>query len=574
MTRHWLWRLPLAAWMLLAAGAPALAAEPSAAPQLRIEAGMHTGVIRGVATDAAGRWAVTAGDDKSVRVWELASGRLERVLRPPIGPGNEGKLYAVAMAPDGATVAAAGFTGFSWEGDLHVALFDRASGRLLRRLGGLPNAVTELAFSPDGRWLAATLKGANGVRVWDWRQHAPPLAGGAGADSIGAGWSHDGRLLVSSYDGKLRIYRVAPGRLDKLAEAPAPGGERPFGVAFAPDGRSVAVGYYDGRRVDVLDAAGLELLHSPDVQGGAPAADPGRLNVVAWSRDGRTLAAAGGNGRVLRWGAAGRGAPVLATIGVNIVAQLVALPDGAWLAATADPSWGVLGAQGRWQARGAAPVADLRASPGPALPLLAADARALQFGFERGGAQPHRFDLRSRTLAAGTLAGALGARVTGLELADWANGTAPKLAGRVRARAQPGDRRRRQQFPARQRVARAPLLKRRRRALEHAGARRGLGRQHRAGRQAVRGGLSRRHAALAQDERRARAARIFSARRPQALGAVDPVRLLRRVRRRRGPDRLAPEPGPRPGRRFFPGQPISRALQPARHHRPRARHAR
>jgi hypothetical protein len=48
-----------------------------------------------------------------------------------------------------------------------ILLFDRASGELKRRFGDLPNVVLHLAYSPDGRRLAASLGGSNGVRVFD-----------------------------------------------------------------------------------------------------------------------------------------------------------------------------------------------------------------------------------------------------------------------------------------------------------------------------------------------------------------------------------------------------------------------
>jgi WD40 repeat protein len=56
---------------------------------------MHTAGIVRIGIDAANRYLVTGSEDKTVRVWELASGRLLRALRPPTGAGNEGKIWSV-----------------------------------------------------------------------------------------------------------------------------------------------------------------------------------------------------------------------------------------------------------------------------------------------------------------------------------------------------------------------------------------------------------------------------------------------------------------------------------------------
>ncbi len=84
---------------------------PPSTQLLRIETGMHTARINGIDVDAAERFLVSASDDKTARVWDLHDGKLLQILRPPQGDGNEGKLYAVAISPDGNTIAVGGFTG-------------------------------------------------------------------------------------------------------------------------------------------------------------------------------------------------------------------------------------------------------------------------------------------------------------------------------------------------------------------------------------------------------------------------------------------------------------------------------
>jgi hypothetical protein len=131
---------------------------------------MHTTLIWRIGVDAAVRYAVTASDDKTARVWDLASGKQLAVLRVPVGANEEGRLFAVALSPDGQRVALGGWT--SPEGaNGNLYLFDRASGRMVQRIGGLPNVINHLAFSADGRHLAAALGGSDGIRVF---AAAPP----------------------------------------------------------------------------------------------------------------------------------------------------------------------------------------------------------------------------------------------------------------------------------------------------------------------------------------------------------------------------------------------------------------
>ena len=79
-------------------------------PFLVLDPGRHTAAIKRLDADREGRFLVTASDDKTVRVWAAADGRLLRTLRLPAGPGNVGKAYAAAISPDGTLVAAGGWT--------------------------------------------------------------------------------------------------------------------------------------------------------------------------------------------------------------------------------------------------------------------------------------------------------------------------------------------------------------------------------------------------------------------------------------------------------------------------------
>jgi hypothetical protein len=121
----------------------AMQACPDQGPMLGIETGMHASAIIRVGVDHTCRLAVTGSWDKTVRIWSLPDGRLLRTLRVPIGPGEGGKIYAVAVSPDGRWVAAGGHDASSAD---FVYVFDAGSGALVSRVGPLDNVINHLAF--------------------------------------------------------------------------------------------------------------------------------------------------------------------------------------------------------------------------------------------------------------------------------------------------------------------------------------------------------------------------------------------------------------------------------------------
>lgn len=406
------------------------AAEPPIDPVLRIETGMHTAMINRIGVDQDEKLLLTGSDDKTARLWSLPDGRLLRVLRPPLGDGDEGKLYAAALSPDGKLAAVAGWTGQAWDNMNAIYLFDTASGALTRRLTGLPSVVNHLAFSPNGRHLAAGLGGENGMRAWEtagWREVLADRDYGARVQ--GLAFAADGRLAASSYDGAIRLYD----RDLKLArKLKATGGERPFGVAFSPDGGKLAVGYRDVKRVEVLDGQDLRLLFRPDVAGG----DNDSMSSVAWSADGRYLFAGGmwrkdGKGFIRRWADGGRGG--VADLSVAADSTIMDLKpwgrDGV-LFGSGDPAWGALGGAGKAIVGQTAVIADFRNNlEGFAVDR---DGRRVRFGLKVRGKEPQLFDVAARSLDAAPTppSGLSPPRTAGLNVTDWRDSTAPKLDGK------------------------------------------------------------------------------------------------------------------------------------------------
>jgi WD40 repeat protein len=414
---------------LIATTSPSVRAQsaPTREPILRVETGMHTAAIKAIGVDRAGQFLVTASTDKTARVWEVASGRLLRVLRVPIGDGDEGKLYAVAISPDGRTIAAAGWT--SGHGlPESVYLFARESGRLLGRLTGLPEVVFDLAFSPDGARLAATLGGANGVRIWstsDWAELGRDTA--YGERSHGADFDRGGRLVTSCNDGAVRLYDR---EMRLLAKRDAPGGKRPWAARFSPDGTKIAVGYDDSTKVDVLSGDTLAPLYRADTSG----AVNGNMSSVTWSADG-TLLYAGGSADssvrspIRRWSDGGRGRYVDVSAASDAILDLTPLPSGGIVYSAADPAWGVLDASPKLVHYEAGQTPDYRDNQAGF--LADTTGSSVRFGYKDRGELPAVFHLADRTLvldppAAGDLRGPRIA-APGLDVTEWRDSDTPRL---------------------------------------------------------------------------------------------------------------------------------------------------
>ena len=149
-------------------------------PILTLETGMHTGRMMRLAVDPGERFIATAAEDKTVRLWDITgegAPTLMRILRPPMDPGTEGKLFSVAISHDGSTIACAGSTGWAWEGKACIYLFDRITGAMKKRLEGLPGSAMHIAYSPDGRFMAVTMS-RGGIRVYAVPQYT--VLGGTG----------------------------------------------------------------------------------------------------------------------------------------------------------------------------------------------------------------------------------------------------------------------------------------------------------------------------------------------------------------------------------------------------------
>jgi WD40 repeat protein len=207
---------------------------------------IHSGGVWGVALTADGQLLASCGEDGTVRLWNVGTGKPVTTLL-----GHTGGVWGVALSADGTLVASAGEDGT-------VRLWEAAfAGRRqwppahpatewlpLATLRGHIGAIRGVAVTADGR-LVASAGGDGTVRLWETaaRQLLATLPGHTGG-AWGVAITLDGRVVASGgFDGTVTLWETSTGR--QLANLQAHTGGV-WGLALTLDGRLLATGSFDG----------------------------------------------------------------------------------------------------------------------------------------------------------------------------------------------------------------------------------------------------------------------------------------------------------------------------------------
>lgn len=265
--------LPAALLLVLLPVAAARAAEED-----RVLSG-HKDYVMAAAYSPDSRYLASGGYDGTAAIWEAASGRLLRTLA-----GHTDSVTSVAFSHQGGVLATGSFDGTA-------KLWEASTGDELMTLSGHVDWVMSVAFHPDSAWLAtASFDGT--AKLWDLRTglELRSFEGHRGGVN-GLAFSPDGKLLATASDDRTaKLWDVFTGEEARTF----PGhGDAVRTVAWSPDGAWLATGSND-RTAAVWDAVTRRKV-------AALIGHKGWVYGVAFSAEGRYLATCSGDKTVKLW---------------------------------------------------------------------------------------------------------------------------------------------------------------------------------------------------------------------------------------------------------------------------------
>jgi hypothetical protein len=219
---------------------------------------------------------LACGTSSSVEVWDVAQARL--LFRLPL-PGVAD--ISVAFSPDGRTLAAAGT-----DGGIYVC--DVSTHTIRRKLSGHKEKVWCLAFAPRGELLATGSQDTT-VKLWDLtegRERATLVGNTSTVRSIV--FSKDGQTLISGTHAEIKFWNLAHGNVTETLLVSAPQlAISPNGEVLASSDKSHGIRFRDLKTKK--DISMVKEAHKAEIYS------------VAFSADGKTLATASWDGTAKFW---------------------------------------------------------------------------------------------------------------------------------------------------------------------------------------------------------------------------------------------------------------------------------
>ncbi|KAK3809614.1 MAG: WD40-repeat-containing domain protein [Linnemannia gamsii] len=160
-----------------------------------------SGAVLMVVFSPVGFQLASCSDDGTIRLWDTGTG-LERALK-----GQLDKVHTIAYSPDGTQLAACS--------EDNIILWSSKTGARMiiipRDPGDLGDALQEIAYSPDGQYIAATAASASKVNIWSCTTGVcgKPIQDPDGCRLFGVSYSPSGDLIATAASDKtLKLWDV------------------------------------------------------------------------------------------------------------------------------------------------------------------------------------------------------------------------------------------------------------------------------------------------------------------------------------------------------------------------------
>ena len=273
----------------------------------------HNELVTSVAVSSDGAWIATTSGDRTVRIWDPVTGQeLHSLVRQP-------GLTSAAFGPDGSWLAT---TCDDWT----VRIWDPVTGHELRKLSGHTEAVSSVAVGPDGSWLASASKDRT-VRIWD------PVTGQelnkltSEVQQIGRvppmRVSPDGTWLALPNGITVRIWNRVTNQTLQLSDHTSP----VVSVAFSQDSSRLAT--VSDHTVRIWDLATVRTIRTL-------AGHTSKVTSAVFSLDGSWLATTSDDKTLRIWDPDSREVLRTPTVHRRAVSSVSVSPEGNWLATTSD----------------------------------------------------------------------------------------------------------------------------------------------------------------------------------------------------------------------------------------------
>jgi len=157
----------------------------------------HSDRVWSVVYSPDGRYLASGSMDKTIKIWEVATGKELRTLT-----GHSDWVWSVVYSPDGRYLA-------SGSDDKTIKIWEVAMGKELLTLTGHSEVVRSVVYSPDGRYLASGSQDKT-IKIWEVAtgKELRTLTGHS-QTVFSVAYSPDGRYLASgSGDRTIKIWRV------------------------------------------------------------------------------------------------------------------------------------------------------------------------------------------------------------------------------------------------------------------------------------------------------------------------------------------------------------------------------